>query len=435
VIGPLAAAIAGLSHLAATNPLSPAFQALLDFLGAVLAFFYRLVPNYGVAIILLTLAIRVLLLPLAVKQIRSMQAMQAVQPKVKELQKKYKGNRQKLNEEMMALYREHGVNPLSGCFPLLAQFPVLIALFAVLRVPGGTAHIPHRTIPPSPANSRLYNDIVNQHTKFLGANLLCSAQQAGRGSIQVVLKKGEVSPIKALDCGKGVPTRIPYYVFAVLMIGTTYYQQRQMQRASPAGAQQQQALTKIMPLLFGFWGFIFPAGLVVYWTTTNAVQIGQQYLMFSRGVIGGRPASNAEGPPPAAPRGRGGRDTGATRRGLAAGTGSSGPGGGRRTGQGNRPGAGGGDRRAGGKGGNGRPGGSRQAGDGRASGGRTGTAGRTGSASPTGNAGRGGKPGPGQRKPGSSDGPGISGGTGEGPSGATPAGGSDARDRKKRRKR
>jgi YidC/Oxa1 family membrane protein insertase len=117
--------------------ISEAFQGLLNFLGAVLAFFYRFIPNYGVTIILLTLAIRVLLLPLAIKQIRSMQAMQAIQPKMKEIQRKYKGDRQRQNEEMMALYKEHGVNPLSGCFPLLLQFPVLIALFAVLRVPAG----------------------------------------------------------------------------------------------------------------------------------------------------------------------------------------------------------------------------------------------------------------------------------------------------------
>src|ERR671932_244696 len=95
------------------------WQGILDATGAVLSWIYNVVPNYGIAIILLTLAMRIVLLPLAVKQIRSMQAMQAIQPKVKALQQKYKGNRQKLNEEMMALYKEHGVNPLSGCFPLL----------------------------------------------------------------------------------------------------------------------------------------------------------------------------------------------------------------------------------------------------------------------------------------------------------------------------
>jgi YidC/Oxa1 family membrane protein insertase len=276
----------------AAGGISEAFQALLNFLGAVLAFFYRFIPNYGVAIILLTLVIRVLLLPLAIKQIRSMQAMQAIQPKMKEIQRKHKGDRQRQNEEMMSLYKEHGVNPLSGCLPLLLQFPVLIALFAVLRVPGGALHIPHdpqSITTVSPSNSRLYNDILGQHTSFLGANLLCSASQAGRGVIPVAVKKGEVATIKTLDCGKGIPVRVPYYVFMGLMIGTTFVQQRQMTRASPAGAQQQQAVMKIMPILFGVWGFIFPAGLVVYWTTTNLVQIVQQRYML------GRPAPSEDG--------------------------------------------------------------------------------------------------------------------------------------------
>jgi membrane protein insertase Oxa1/YidC/SpoIIIJ len=90
-----------------------------------------------------------------------------------------------------------------------------------------------------------------------------------------------------LDCGSGWPSRIPYYIFAIGMIASTYYQQRQMQRVSPAS--QQQPLLKYMPLLFGFWGFIFPAGLVIYWTTTNLVQIGQQRLM-----LGAAPRTTAD---------------------------------------------------------------------------------------------------------------------------------------------
>src|ERR1041385_9064464 len=247
--------------LVGSNPLSPPFQTLLDAVGQVIAFIYRLIPNYGVAIIVLTLAVRGVLLPLAVKQIRSMQAMQVIQPKLKELQRKYKGDRQKLNEAMMNLYKEHGYNPLSGCFPLLAQFPVLIALFAVLRVPSGLSHIPQ--------NSALYSAIQHQHTTLFGSNLQCSAQQAGR-DVNITLKGSEKPPFigdngkpsTVLKCGRGIPVRIPYFVFAGLMIAPTYFQQRQMQRASPAAGQQQQAITRIMPLLFGVWGFIFPAGLV-----------------------------------------------------------------------------------------------------------------------------------------------------------------------------
>src|SRR5207248_7319407 len=139
----------------------------------------------------------------------------------------------KINEETMKLYREHGVNPLGGCLPVVLQFPLLIALFAVLRVPGGIHHIPHDVhasiVNDSPANSRLYNDIRANRTSFLGANLLCSAQQAGQ-SVPVKDKSGKQDRIiPVLNCGKGGAVRIPYYLFALAMIGTTYYQQRQMQ--------------------------------------------------------------------------------------------------------------------------------------------------------------------------------------------------------------
>src|SRR5437899_227663 len=113
--------------------MAEAWGAILNFLGAVLNGIYKVIPSYGVAIILLTLLVRVVLIPLTVKQIRSMAAMQKLQPELKRLQQKYKGDRQKLNEEMMKLYREHGVNPLGGCFPLLMQAPVFIALYSVLR--------------------------------------------------------------------------------------------------------------------------------------------------------------------------------------------------------------------------------------------------------------------------------------------------------------
>src|SRR5436190_11935151 len=129
------------------------WQGLLNGLGWVLSHIYDVVHNYGLAIIILTLGIRLLLLPLGLKQIRSMQAMQALQPQIKSLQQKYKGNKQKLNEEMMKLYKERGVNPLAGCWPMLLQIPVLIALYSVLRFP---QHPPH-----FPDNSHLQSRIIS----------------------------------------------------------------------------------------------------------------------------------------------------------------------------------------------------------------------------------------------------------------------------------
>jgi YidC/Oxa1 family membrane protein insertase len=249
------------------------YDPFLNGLGEVLAFLYSLVPNYGVAIILLTLGIRLLLLPLGIKQVRSMHAMQALGPKVKALQQKYKGNRQKLSEEQMKLYKEHGVSPFGGCLPLLLQIPVLIALFAVLRFPSGLTRIP--------AESELHAAIEAQHTGFLGANLLCAPAQAGGGPVE--LPSGQVNPLdQPLDCGKGFPVRIPYYLLLGAMIATTFYQTWQMQRASPGGSTQQQLMGRIMPVFFGFIGFTFPAGLIVYWTTTNLVQIGQQHFMLPK---------------------------------------------------------------------------------------------------------------------------------------------------------
>ena len=120
--------------LGGTIPIvSDLFQYLLDGLGWVLARIYDVIPNYGLSIIVLTIVIRFILFPLGIKQIKSMQHMQAMQPKIKEIQKKYKNNKQKVQEETMRLYKEAGVNPLGSCLPVLAQFPILISMYAVLR--------------------------------------------------------------------------------------------------------------------------------------------------------------------------------------------------------------------------------------------------------------------------------------------------------------
>jgi YidC/Oxa1 family membrane protein insertase len=279
------------------------WQALLDGLGWVVAQIYDLIPNYGVTIIVLTILIRLVLFPLGVRQIRSMQHMQIIQPKIKQIQQKFKGNKQRQQEEIMKLYREYGVNPFSGCWPVLLQFPILIAMYSVVRFPQHPIHIPEDTklyaavtaqIPQTDANgdpitSQAQIDELDlpgptSGTSFLGMNLLCSAAHAGKSDATLgdrVSAGGETVTLEyPVNCGKAI-NRIPYYTFAVLMFGTTFFQQRQMQKASPPGAasSQQQALLKVMPLMFGVFGIFFPAGLVVYWTTSNAWQIGQQYYM------------------------------------------------------------------------------------------------------------------------------------------------------------
>src|SRR5947209_10800404 len=109
------------------------FDPLYTALGWVLAKLYDFIPNYAVAIILLTVAVRLVLYPLTVKQTKSMQAMQRLQPEIKRLQQKYKGDKQKLNEEMMKFYKENQVNPLAGCLPLLLQMPLFIVLYRLIH--------------------------------------------------------------------------------------------------------------------------------------------------------------------------------------------------------------------------------------------------------------------------------------------------------------
>ena len=304
------------------------WQGLLNALGWVLAWIYHIVPNYGIAIVLLTLAIRLLLLPLGIKQIKSMQHMQALQPKLKELQKKYKNNRQKQQEEQMKLYKEAGVNPLGGCLPMLLTLPFLCAMYAVIRPP---------TLTPSqdplhksafvvannhlPQDSALFQNVLtHQNTDFLFLNLQCNLVGAGTqvpikykdpADGQVKQLPGQGNPTQptpapilgkdgtalpfiaqtqgALDCGhKRFPDMIPYILLLAVMVGSTFFQTWQMQRASPKDSQssQQQAITRVMPLMFAFFGLQFPAGLVLYWTVSNGLQVAQQTYLLRAGHIG-----------------------------------------------------------------------------------------------------------------------------------------------------
>ena len=304
------------------------WQGLLNALGSVLAWIYDIIPNYGIAIIVLTLAIRLLLLPLGIKQIKSMQHMQALQPKLKELQKKYKNNRQKQQEEQMKLYKEAGVNPLGGCLPMLLTLPFLFAMYAVIRPP---------TVTPSqdplhkgafvvannhlPEDSALFQNVLtHQNTDFLFMNLQCNLVGAGtqveikykdpadgqtkqlpgagnptdQTPAPILGKDSTALPFAAetqgtLDCGhQRFPDMIPYILLLAIMVGSTFFQTWQMQRASPKDSQssQQQAITRVMPLMFAFFGLQFPAGLVLYWTVSNALQVAQQTYLLRAGHIG-----------------------------------------------------------------------------------------------------------------------------------------------------
>ncbi len=290
------------------------------FSGA-LSGFYALIPSYGLAIILLTLAVRIVLLPLSIKQTRSMREMQRIQPEIKKLQAKYKGNRQKMNEELMALYKEHSVNPFGGCLPLLMQFPVLIGLFYVVRAPlkymgfgsEGATFPPLVDYVRNPDVSGIMERIQDSSlahalhdagsslatNRFLGLRLDCSPSQ--------VISGKESGLIEGANCGGSTPllAAIPYIVLILLMGYTTYYQQKQMQasRGSAANdptAKQMQTFTKIMPFFLMAISYTFPLGVLFYWLTTNVWTIAQQRIVL-RAVPHNVPVAKSKKPGGASP--------------------------------------------------------------------------------------------------------------------------------------
>ena len=233
-----------------------------------LAVIYAAVKSYGASIILLTIAVRLVLLPLSIKQTKSMREMQRIQPEVKRLQQRYKNDRQKVQAETMALYKEHGVNPFGGCGPLVLQFPVLIALYWVIKQP--LHYMDHLT--GWALRSDLREHALGVH-RFLGLRLDCSAATA---------RSAEASDAVAVPCGAGLVDSIPYLALIAVMGFTTYYQQKQMQATQSANnpqAQQMQMLMRIMPIFLMVIGYSFPAALVLYWTVTNVWTIVQQRIM------------------------------------------------------------------------------------------------------------------------------------------------------------
>ena len=247
------------------NSLNP-WSLLLDLLGGVLNFFYQIVPNLGIAIILLTLAISLVLFPLTLKQTRSMKAMQEIQPEVKRLQKELKGEKEELNKELMALYQERGVNPAAGCLPMIVQMPLWFGLFSVLRSI-------QRPESGGEATSKYIGDGLEAiNTTFLGMDLTASPSSV----VPDLIKSGDF--LGAL----------PYVLLIILIVAAGFYQQIQTTRTKKDDndkeqsqtAQSMQTAMKIMPIFFGFISWTLTAGLGIYFATSNLFRVGQQALIF-----------------------------------------------------------------------------------------------------------------------------------------------------------
>ncbi len=263
------------------------FQPVLDLFSGLLRFIHDIaeplfgVHSWGWAIIGLTLIVRILLLPLAIKQTRSMKAIQQLQPEMKAIQEKYKTDRemmrkdpekyrsrkQKQQQEMMALYQREGANPAASCLPLLAQAPVFIALFWTLV---GEAEL-------------------------TGAPFYFFTEATPGGLEKIVSGAGW-----------------PGWLLIVLMSGTMFFSQKQMMARNAATmadnpmAQQQKILLYVMPVFLAVISFQFPLGVLLYWVTTNFWQIVQQAIILREGkkiddAADKRRAASGESTPPSGP--------------------------------------------------------------------------------------------------------------------------------------
>ncbi|MDQ1696483.1 MAG: YidC/Oxa1 family rane protein insertase [Frankiaceae bacterium] len=239
--------------------------------------------SWALSIVLLTVAMRLLLFPLFVKQIRNQRAMQLIQPKMKELQAKYKNDKETLNKEMMALWREHGANPFAGCLPLILQIPVFFALFRVLnsiKPKSGLSGIDCT----APANLQACFD--GHYT--ISPHLVQSAASSKIFGVPISAAFDSSKQALQLVGGNPTSTKVLTVILIVLMGASTFFTQRQlMARNSASGAssqmaQQQKILLYVLPLTFAIFGYRFPMGVLLYWLTTNLWSMGQQAIVIRR---------------------------------------------------------------------------------------------------------------------------------------------------------
>ncbi|MEZ5168104.1 MAG: YidC/Oxa1 family membrane protein insertase, partial [Acidimicrobiales bacterium] len=259
---------------------------MFDLIASVLAFFYDSVGHsFGGAIVLLTITVMVVTTPLTLKSTKSMLQMQRLQPELKAIQTRYKDDRPKMNEELMAFYQENNINPLGGCLPMLVQFPIFLVLFRVvsgitrrsteigdqlgwslaqtaLALPGSITDrvATELTFAPQnlPVDSQMYQDLVGKtEMRSWGIDLSRSAQQ-----------------VLSDDFGSA----LPYLLLIGIVLVSSLYQQRQIQGRN-TGAQinpQQQVIMKILPFMLPVFSFTMPAALVIYFVVSNLYRIGQQ---------------------------------------------------------------------------------------------------------------------------------------------------------------
>ena len=249
------------------------FQPIFHIVGWLLALCYDLIPNYAVAIVLLTIIIMAVLTPFTIKSTKSMMAMQKLQPEIKKLQQKYKGaeNRQTLNEEMMKLYREEGANPVGGCLPMLLQMPFLFILYSVIKGLANKVLLHGKLVSAPryiPTSSKMYLNLISSHgqIKAFGMDL----------------------NLKAFSVHSSFAAQVPFFVFVAVAVALQYFQMAQMsnrsKKSGTAIPSQQLMMQRFFPIIFAYFYLVIPAAVVLYMIISTVIRIITQDLMFRTGV-------------------------------------------------------------------------------------------------------------------------------------------------------
>jgi YidC/Oxa1 family membrane protein insertase len=236
------------------------------------------------AIVGLVIVIRIMLIPLFVKQINSQRNLQLIQPQMKEIQKKYAGDKEKQSQEMMKLYKETGTNPLASCLPILLQAPIFFALFGVLQsIAQWSAE--------AAANGTYTAQGVFQWSQY--ADLLPQAHDASIFGVPLY-----ATFVHADETPNPTNTRILAVIMIILMTTTSFITQRQLivKNSAPDNpmVRQQKILLYVFPLIFAVSGINFPIGVLIYWFTTNLWSMGQQFWVIRNNPQPGTPAYAAK---------------------------------------------------------------------------------------------------------------------------------------------
>ncbi len=236
------------------------------FFGSILYQIYSVVNDFGWAIVIFTVLTKLVLLPLNIKQTKAMKETNKLQPMIKELQEKYKNDKETLSKKQMELYKEHNINPLASCLPMLIQFPLIIALFAVLRDPA--THVFQGTGVDYETISRSFlwikdlslPDVPNAVKQFFDADGVEIASE--------VIRNG-------------------FYILPVLSAVTSFFQTQMIKPPTNPGGPQtnNMMMTYMFPLMIGYFSLKFSAGLALYWVVGNIFTIIQQFAMSNEIVM------------------------------------------------------------------------------------------------------------------------------------------------------